>query len=109
MAGMPVKANRMLPNSLWFSLAVIMVIIFGTIYAVVQQSQRMAGDYPQIQLAEDAAASLNAGQQPSRLTAGRVNMHDSLAPFITVYSRSGQVVVGNGYLNGHVSTAPFGI
>jgi hypothetical protein len=94
---------------LWFAAATIILIIFGTIYSVVQQSQRADANYPQIQIAEDAAAALNQGAKPSILVSGHVSLNDSLAPFLVIYSRSGKIVAGSGYLNGHVPGVPIGI
>jgi hypothetical protein len=87
----------------------ILVIIFGTIYAVVQQAQRTAANDPQIQLAEDTAAILNRGVSPSNLATAHVDMAASLAPFVLFYNNDGQVVAGSGYLNGSLATPPIGV
>jgi len=93
----------------WFAAAIILVIIFGTMYGVVQQSQRNDANYPQIQIAEDTAASLNAGSKPSSLISGKVDINQSLAPFTIIYNHSGAVVAGSGYLNGTLPTVPIGV
>ena len=93
---------------LWLTAAIVLVIIFGTIYVTVQQSQRLDANWPQIQIAEDAAAALNGGATPQSLTAGKVSMNTSLAPFTIIYDKSGNVVSGGGYLNGHIPQAPIG-
>ena len=88
----------------------ILIIIFGTIYAVAQQVQRSDANYPQIQIAEDAAAEINTNHDPytaSILTP--VDMRSSLAPFTIVYDKTGHVVSGSGYLNGKVPKAPLGM
>ena len=89
--------------------AVILVVIFGTIYGVVQQAQRSDANAPQMVLAEDAAAALNRGATPSSLATGHIDMGSSLAPFVIIYSKNGQVVAGSGYLNGTIAVAPPGI
>jgi hypothetical protein len=38
-----------------------------------------------------------------------VDIGKSLAPFTIIYSKSGQVVAGSGYLSGSIPTAPLGI
>lgn len=91
----------------WLAAAAILVIIFGTTYGVVQQSQRNDANFPQIQLAEDAANELNQGAKAQ--VPGRVDMAHSLSPFIIVYDLQGSVVSGSGYLNGQVASAPIGI
>jgi len=93
----------------WLGALAILVIIFGTIYGVTQQIQRNDADWPQIQLAEDAALSLNNGASPSKLTANRVDMSRSLTPFVIIYDKSGKPVAGNGYISGHLAHAPLGI
>ncbi len=93
----------------WLGFVVILVVIFGTIEVVTQQSERTAANYPQIQLAEDTAASLTNGSKPGVLTPGHVNMKRSLAPFVIIYSKLGQPISGNGYLNGRLPLAPVGI
>lgn len=93
----------------WLGSVLILVIIFGTIYGVVQQAQRLGANMPQIQMAEDTAALLNKETRPQVLTQGDVNIQSSLAPFLIVYSKSGKLVSGSGFLNGKVPTAPIGV
>jgi hypothetical protein len=88
----------------------ILVVIFGTLYAAVQQAQRSGANYPQIQMAEDTAAQIGKGRDPhisSSLTP--VDMASSLAPFTIVYDKKGKVVSGSGYLGKKVPDAPVGI
>ncbi len=96
-------------SSPWLAAAAIIFIVFGTMYGVVQQVQRTDANYPQIQLAEDAAASLNQGTSPAAISSGHVAMRSSLAPFVIIYDQSGRAVGGSGYLNGHLPAAPYGI
>ena len=93
----------------WLAALAIVFIVFGTVYAAVQQSQRGAANYPQVQLAEDTAAALDGGSQPAALVSGTVHMDRSLAPFTIIYDRSGDVVAGSGYLNGAVPVVPLGV
>ena len=94
----------------WLAVTIVLVIIFGTIYAAVQQSQRSAANFPQIEIAEDTATQLNNGQIPSELTkVPAVDMAHSLAPFVIIYDKQGRVVSGTGFVNNHVPTAPIGV
>ena len=87
-----------------------LVVVFGTIYAVGQQAQRDNANYPQIQMAEDAAAQIKAGHDPHiSSTLPPVDMDSSLAPFTLVYDAKGKVVSGSGYLGGKVPAAPLGL
>lgn len=88
--------------------AIFMVtLVFGTIYAAVQQTQRRAANYPQIQIAEDAAALIKTGQQPTfpepRLG---VDIKHSLRPFTIIYNKQGKAVLGDGYLNSRLPSFP---
>lgn len=93
----------------WLGASLVVVITFGTIYAAVQQAQRRGANYPQIQIAEDAAAALDKGVQPAKLVNGRVDMVRSLAPFTIIYDKSGKAVVGSGYLHGKTPAIPIGV
>lgn len=83
----------------------IIIIMFGTIYATVQQAQRSDANMPQIQIAEDTAAALNRGSTEV-LGGGTVDMAKSLAPFTIIYDKKGQVFLSSGYVNGQVPKAP---
>jgi hypothetical protein len=87
-----------------------LIVIFGTIYAAVQQSQRSAANYPQIQMAADTAAQIDRGHDPHvASTLSPVDMDGSLAPFTIIYDQKGKVVSGSGYLGKKVPKAPLGI
>lgn len=88
----------------------ILVVVFGTMYAMVQQAQRRDANYPQIQLAEDQAAQLGEVNGPTAASSlSPVDMKASLAPFVIVYDKNGHVVSGSGYINGKVPEAPLGM
>lgn len=92
-----------------FGAASILCIVFGTIYVTVQQAQRHDANYPQIQIAADAAAALDRGAKPASLVGQAVDLNSSLAPFLIIYDKSGHVVTGSGYLNQRLPPAPYGI
>jgi hypothetical protein len=96
-------------NIPWLAAAAITIMIFATIYGTVQQAQRNEADLPQVQIAEDTAASLNNFQSPAMLVSGHVNMATSLAPFTIIYSKTGQPLEGSGYLNNQLPTVPIGV
>jgi hypothetical protein len=87
----------------------LLVIIFGTIYVTVQQSQRSDANYPQIQLAEDTAQALDQGNKPAPNGGFSIDIAQSLAPFTIIYDKSGKPISGNGYLNNKLPKAPLGI
>ena len=94
----------------WLPLALAGTIIMVTVYVVVQQTIRQSANDPQIQLAEDGAASLANGFSPYSLIGNvKVDIGNSLAPFVTIYDESGQVVASTGYLGGQVPVVPKGV
>ncbi|HUC96709.1 MAG TPA: hypothetical protein VMR16_03555 [Candidatus Saccharimonadales bacterium] len=98
------------PRFLIIAIALIVTtIIFGTIYASQQQILRIGANSPQIQIAEDAAESLNAGINPISFTDTKVDIGKSLADFIIIYDKSGHIVSGDGYLNNQMPTVPIGV
>lgn len=86
--------------------ALLLLVIFGTIYTVVQQAQRSDANYPQIQMAEDVAVGADQKFRPELLVYGKVDMAKSLAPFSIVYDKkTGKTVTGSGYLDGKIPAA----
>jgi len=89
---------------------VVVTGVFLTVYVVAQQVLRMDANDPQIQLAEDTAAGLDGGAAPNMLvSANKVNLERSLAPFVIVYDTTGKAVASSGYLHGSVPTVPLGV
>ena len=88
----------------------VLVVIFGTIYGVVQQAQRSDANSPQIQMSEDMAAQVRGLKDPHLAsTLAPVDMRNSLAPFTIIYDTKGKVVGGSGYLDKKVPKAPAGM
>ena len=94
----------------WLPVAVLAVALVVLVYGVAQQGLRMGGDQPQLQVAEDAAAALDAGTAPSAVVPGTpVDIASSLGLFMVVTDGSGAVVAGNGQLDGAVVAPPAGV
>jgi hypothetical protein len=94
----------------WLPLAVVTTLLCGLVYLAVQQSLRWGANDPQIQIAEDAAAALAAGGTPeSVLPTARVEISSSLAPFMVLYSDTGQPLASSGLLHGAAPLLPPGI
>lgn len=90
----------------------LLVIIFGTIEVTNQQALRTAANDPQVQYAEDIAFALQNGTDPKTIIpddTSKVDMAGSLTPFIIIYDESGNVLAGNGQLNGGLPTPPKGV
>lgn len=98
--------RRLVP---WLAAAAIIVMIFGTIYTAVQQSQRSDAKMPQIQIAEDTAQRLDHGIKLADLDTQNIDISSSLDPFYIVYTKSGQPAAGTGYLGDAFPLPPFGV
>lgn len=98
--------RRILP---WLIVLLMLLVVFTTVYSVVQQAQRRAANLPQIQLAQDTAAALDRGDVPSVLVHGNVNINKSLAPFTIIYDKQGKPVAGSGQLDGKLPKVDIGV
>ena len=91
-------------------LAVLATGLAGTVYLVAQQELRSGADSPQLQLAEDAARSLEAGIAPTAVTGpATVDVGGSLAPFVVVFDQDGKPLASSGQLNGVDPAPPKGV
>ena len=94
----------------WLPVATLAVLFAGLLYVVAQQALRTGANDPQIQLAQDAAAALDAGAVPSDVVpAGDIDIARSLAVFTIVTDGSGAILAGNATLDGSPPTVPSGI
>jgi hypothetical protein len=90
--------------------AVLATLCCGLVYTAVQQDLRMGANEPQVQMAEDAARALDTGAQPSSLVGStKVDVADSLAPFVVIFDTSGNVLATDGTLDGHDPVPPLGV
>jgi hypothetical protein len=77
---------------LFFTLAVMLTVVMGTIYGVTQQVLRQSANDPQIQLAEDWSDQLSSGAVPTSIAMGSfIDPNHSLATFGIIYSQDGNV------------------
>ena len=90
--------------------AVIITAFCALAYATVQQSYRQNANDPQIQMAEDAANALADGQSAGTLVpAVKVDVANSLGPFMIVYDASGNEVASSVQLDGSTPVLPDGV
>lgn len=88
----------------------IATILALALYAIPQQVLRNGANDPQVQMATDLAAKLEAGAAAAdSIPAENVDVARSLAPFVIVYDEQGRPVAGQGKLDGGVPTPPAGI
>ncbi len=94
----------------WLPLAAVVTALCGLAYVTSQQVLRLTGNDPQIQLAQDAAARLSAGEPvASVVPAGALDVGRSLAPFLIAYDDQGQVLAATGLLHGQPPALPSGV
>ena len=79
-------------------------------YAAVQQVYRSSANDPQIEMAEEAAARLEAGASPEMVVAGEpVDMAQSLAPYLIVFNDGGTPVAASVRIDRRVPVPPAGV
>jgi hypothetical protein len=90
--------------------AVIITCAFGLIALEVQQNYRQSANDPQIQMAEDVANAVNSGQNSADIVSSdqKINLSDSLAPFIIFYNSNQKPIEGSGYLDNVLPGPPSG-
>ncbi len=94
----------------WLPLAIVITAMSGLIYLAVQQELRLSANDPQIEMAEDGATNLSLGQSVETVFAQKIiNISSSLAPFMVVYSSTGQILGSTGLLNGQNPKLPDGV
>jgi hypothetical protein len=77
---------------------------------IAQQVLRMSANDPQIQLAEDGAQRLSAGEDAVRILPERqVDRSSSLAPFVIVYDDAGRPIASSARLDGSTPRPPKGV
>ena len=94
----------------WLPLAVVVTALVGVSYIIAQQMLRLGGNEPQIQLAQDSATRLAAGEKPAVVApAGTLDVGASLAPFTIVYDDQGNILAATGQLHGQPPSLPGGV
>ncbi len=94
----------------WLLVAIIVTGLIGIVYAAVQQDIRQGANDPQIQMAEDAAAKLAGGQSAqSVVPLEKVDIANSLAPYLIVFNANGNPVASSAQLDGQTPAIPAGV
>jgi hypothetical protein len=91
-------------------LAGISTVLAMALYSIPQQVLRQGLNDPQIAMAEDLTAALEAGTPPAAaIQAGSVDMARSLTPFLIAYDDQGRPLASQASLNGGVPVPPKGV
>jgi len=100
----------------WLPVGVAVTLLCGLMYTVVQQNYRQSLNDPQIQMAEDGASVIDAGQPPVELINGSeplgypmIDIERSLKPWTAVYDSQGKVLESNAVLNNAPPRVPQGV
>jgi hypothetical protein len=94
----------------WLLTVVVLTGLCGLLYIVAQQGLRLGANDPQIQMAEDIAEKLRTGQQlQSVLPTDKVDIANSLAPYVILFDTTGKPVASSAQLNGQTPTVPSGV
>ncbi len=94
----------------WLPLAILATLMSGLMYLTVRQNYRQTANDPQIQMAEDAAVALSNGQLPPAVVpASKIELSQSLAPYLIVFDQSGHVVASSAELEGEAPVVPAGV
>jgi len=95
----------------WLPIAVAVTLLIGVSYLFTQQSYRQGANDPQIQVARDVAARLEAGTPAEELVSATdtVDPSKSLAPFVIVIDAGGKTVASSMVLGGSSPVPPAGV
>ena len=92
------------------TLGLILTLMGGAAAATFQGMLRRGADQPQIQMADSYASKIAAGAQPERvIPPSRVDLQQSLEPFVIFYNDQGVPITAGGYLNQTIPTPPDGV
>ncbi len=92
--------------------ALVISLVCGASYVATRQVLRQDGNDPQVQLSEDLATALGAGQPIDGLrqaAAESIDLTKSLAPFFVVFDDTGTMTLSSGVLDGKPPTLPQGV
>jgi hypothetical protein len=93
----------------WASAAIVVSIMFMTVYVVGQQILRQSANEPQTYMAQLAAAQLDRGIAPDSLVQPKLAIDHSLVPFIVIYKLDGSVAASQATLRGAAPIMPIGV
>lgn len=96
----------------WVYSAIAVTGVCSLVYVAGQQNYRQNANDPQVQIAEDGGAKLEAGDVPASLVNRNVPLEDlqtSLLPWVVVYDSSGLALESSAQFNGAPPQLPKGV
>jgi len=98
------KIGRFIP------LAILITGLSGLVYWTVQQDIRIGSYEPQIQMSEDTATRIAAGEDPKKvIPTGSIDVAKSVAPYVIVYDDKGNILASDATLNNQTPKIPQGV
>jgi hypothetical protein len=88
---------------------VVATLLFGTIYVVAAQLDRLSANDAPLRLASQVAAELREGQTTTIDAQPHIDLSRSLAAFVVVEDAQGQSTDGSGFLKGSLVSLPTGV
>ena len=96
--------------TVWIVLAGVVTLLFGGGYVLAQQAARHAADHPQVEMAHDAVAKLQAGASvDSVLPRIKVDIASSPDPYLIVVDQGNRVIASSATLGGDPTVPPSGV
>jgi hypothetical protein len=93
----------------WIGALSILIVVTATTFGVMQQSERQGANDGPLRLATQVSSELARGSSTTIDRLPRVDLSNSLAPFVVVFGVDGKPSSGNGYLNGALAEPPSGV
>lgn len=104
-----VRSHRFL--SIFLTLAVLCIVIMGTIYVTVQQNYRQGANDPQIEATEEIANAMEQGLGADSIINpdNSIDISKSLSMFLIIFDKDGKMLAGSGKLGDNVPIPPQGV
>jgi len=90
-------------------LVILVTIIFGTMYVLLQQYGRSSANDQPMALAQSVADEFKNASNQSTLPLGKLDITTSLQPFVIIYNKTYKPVAGTGYLDGKLPVIDKGV
>lgn len=92
---------------IWVPIALAATVLIALMGLAIQQDLWQSANEPQIQMAEDAAAAIEGGRLPSEVAPpSKIDIAESLAPFLIVFTDTGHPIASSATLDGLVPLPP---
>jgi hypothetical protein len=105
----PMRGSQWQLQFLMLAATIVATILFGTVYVVAQQLDRLSANDAPMRLASQVAAELREGQSSTLDAQSHVDLSQSLAAFVVIEDAKGNPSAGSGFLHGSLVALPTGV